>query len=177
MLMRPNETLYVSINNLKSMAIRVNQDGTVVIERVLKVTKELKTSDLSNFEDDFNRMMHNYSAEFKTALSKRLEAREEAVATAKEIHSISKCNIVYTSKEGYIRVYSFSEANAMNDLLTKFNKGKFVRIGDMNEIKCLQLLKAISRFPSPKWNNEEFEMIFSLLEARTRDFESPRLRR
>lgn len=159
------------------MAIRVNQDGTVVIERVLKVTKELETSDLSNFEDDFNRMMHNYSAEFKTALSKRLEAREEAVATAKEIHSINKCNIVYTSKEGYIRVYSFNEANAINDLLTKLNEGKLVRIGDMNEIKCLQLLKAISRFPSPKWSDEEFEMIFSLLEARTRDFESPRLRK
>lgn len=159
------------------MAIRVNQDGTVVIERVLKVTKELKTSDLSSFEDEFNRMMHNYSAEFKTALSKRLEAREEAVATAKEIHSISKCNIVYTSKEGYIRVYSFSEANAMNDLLTKLNEGKLIRIGDMDGIKCLQLLKAISRFPSPKWNNEEFEMIFSLLEERTRDFESRKLRR
>lgn len=159
------------------MAIKVNQNGTVVIERVLKVTKELKTSDLSNFEDEFNRMMHNYSAEFKTALSKRLEAREEAVATAKEIHSISKCNIVYTSKEGYIRVYSFSEANAMNDLLTKFNEGKLIRIGDMDGIKCLQLLKAISRFPSPKWNNEEFEMIFSLLEERTRDFESRKLRR
>lgn len=159
------------------MAIRVNQDGTVVIERVLKVTKELKNSDLSNFEDDFNRMMHNYSAEFKTALNKRLEACEEAVATAKEIHSISKCNIVYTSKEGYIRVYSFNEANAMNDLLTKLNEGKLVRIEDMTELKCLQLLKAISRFPSPKWNNEEFEIIFSLLEERARDFKSPRLRR
>ena len=31
------------------MAIRVNKNGTVVIERVLKVTKELETSDLSNF--------------------------------------------------------------------------------------------------------------------------------
>lgn len=159
------------------MAIRVNQDGTVVIERILKVIRELKTSDLSSFEDNFNHMMHNYSAEFKTALSKRLEAREEAVATAKEIHSISKCNIVYTSKEGYISVYSFSEANAMNDLLTKLNEGKLVRIEDMTELKCLQLLKAISRFPSPKWNNEEFEMIFSLLEERARDFKSPRLRR
>ena len=159
------------------MAIRVNQDGTVVIERVLKVTKELETSDFSSFEDNFNRMMHNYSAEFKTALNKRLEACEEAVATAKEIHSINKTNIVYTSKEGYIRVYSFKAADAMKDLLTKLNEGKPVRIEYMNELKCLQLLKAISRFPSPKWSDEEFEMIFSLLEARTRDFESPRLRR
>ena len=70
------------------MAIRVNKNGTVVIERVLKVTKELETSDLSSFEDNFNRMMHNYSEAFKTALSKRLEACEEAVATAKEIHII-----------------------------------------------------------------------------------------
>lgn len=30
------------------MAIRVNKNGTVVIERVLKVTKELETSDLSS---------------------------------------------------------------------------------------------------------------------------------
>lgn len=36
------------------MAIRVNDNGTVVIERVLKVTKELETSDLSSFEDNFN---------------------------------------------------------------------------------------------------------------------------
>lgn len=159
------------------MAIRINDNGTVVIERVLKVTKELETSDLSSFEDNFNRMMRNYSAEFKTALTKRLEACEETVAMAKEIHSINKSNIVYTSKEGYIRVYSFNAANAMNDLLTKLNEGKLVRIGDMDGIKCLQLLKAISRFPSPKWNNEEFEMIFSLLEARAHDFESPKLRR
>lgn len=160
------------------MAIRIIKDnGTVVIERVLKVTKELETSNLSSFEDNFNRMMRNYSAEFKTALTKRLEACEETVAMAKEIHSINKSNIVYTSKEGYIRVYSFNAANAMNDLLTKLNEGKLVRIGDMDELNCLQLLKAISRFPSPKWSDEEFEMIFSLLEARTRDFESPRLRR
>lgn len=160
------------------MAIRVNQDGTVIIERILKVTKELETSDLSSFEDDnFNRMMHNYSEAFKTALSKRLEACEEAVATAKEIHSINESNIVYTSKEGYIRVYSFNAANAMNDLLTKLNEGKLVRIGDMTEFKCLQLLKAISRFPSPKWNNHEFEMIFNFLEERAHNFESPRLRR
>ena len=159
------------------MAIRINDNGTVVIERVLKVTKELETSNLSSFEDNFNRMMHNYSAEFKTALSKRLEACEEAVATAKEIHSINESNIVYTSKEGYIRVYSFNAANAMKDLLTRLNEGKIVRIGNMDELNCLQLLKAISRFPSPKWSDEEFEMIFSLLEARTRDFESPRLRR
>lgn len=159
------------------MAIRINDNGTVVIERVLKVTKELETSDLSSFEDNFNRMMRNYSAEFKTALTKRLEACEESVATAKEIHSIDESNIVYTSKEGYIRVYSFNAANAMNDLLTRLNEGKIVRIGYMNELKCLQLLKAISRFPSPKLSNEEFEMIFSLLEARTRDFESCKLRR
>lgn len=159
------------------MAIRINDNGTVVIERVLKVTKELETSNLSSFEDNFNRMMHNYSAEFKTALSKRLEACEEAVAMAKEIHSINEYNIVYTSKEGYIRAYSFNAANAMNDLLTKLNESKLVRIGDMNGLKCLELLKAISRFPSPKWSDEEFEMIFSLLEERTRDFESPRLRR
>ena len=149
------------------MAIRINDNRTVVIERVLKVTKELKTSDFSSFEDNFNRMMRNYSAEFKTALRKRLEACEEAVATAKEIHIINEYNIVYTSKEGYIRAYSFNAANAMNDLLTKLNEGKLVRIGDMNELNCLQLLKAISRFPSPKLSNEEFEMIFSLLEART----------
>ena len=176
--MRPNETLYVSINNFKntkSMAIRINGNGTVVIERVLKVTKELEILNLSNFEDNFNRMMHNYSEAFKTALSKRLEACEEAVATAKEIHRISESNIVYTSKEGYIRAYSFNAANAMNDLLTKLNEGKLIRIEDMTELKCLQLLKAISRFPSPKWNNEEFEMIFSLLEERTRDFESRKL--
>lgn len=159
------------------MAIRINDNRTVVIERVLKVTKELKTSDFSSFEDNFNRMMRNYSAEFKTALRKRLEACEEAVATAKEIHIINEYNIVYTSKEGYIRAYSFNAANAMNDLLTKLNEGKLVRIGDMNELNCLQLLKAISRFPSPKLSNEEFEMIFSLLEARIRDFESCKLRR
>lgn len=159
------------------MAIKVNDNGAVVIERILKVTKKLETSDLSTFEDNFNRMMHNYSAEFKTALSKRLEACEEAVATAKEIHSINESNIVYTSKEGYIRVYSFNAASVMNDLLTKLNEGKLVHIGDMTGFKCLQLLKAISRFPSPKWSDEEFEMIFSLLGARTRDFESPRLPR
>ena len=159
------------------MAIRINDNGTVVIERVLKVTKELETSDFSSFEDNFNRMMHNYSAEFKTALTKRLEACEEAVATAKEIHSIDECYIIYTSKEGYIRVYSFNAANAMKDLLTRLNEGKIVRIGYMNELKCRQLLKAISRFPSPKLSNEEFEMIFSLLEARIRDFESRKLQR
>lgn len=157
------------------MAIRINDNGTVVIERVLKVTKELETSDFSSFEDNFNRMMHNYSAEFKTALTKRLEACEEAVATAKEIHSIDECYIIYTSKEGYIRTYSFNAANAMKDLLTRLNEGKIIRIGYMNELKCLQLLKAISRFPSPKLSNEEFEMIFSLLEARIRDFESRKL--
>ena len=159
------------------MAIRINDNGTVVIKRVLKVTKELETLNISSFEDNFNRMMRNYSEEFKTALSKRLEACEEAVATAKEIHSINEYNIVYTSKEGYIRGYSFNAANAMNDLLTKLNEGELVRIEDMNEFKCLQLLKAISRFPSPKWSDEEFEMIFSLLEERTHDFKSPRLRR
>lgn len=63
------------------------------------------------------------SEAFKTTLSKRLEACEEAVATAKEIHSINESNIVYTSKEGYIRIYSFNAANAMNDLLTKLNIG------------------------------------------------------
>ena len=98
------------------MAIRINDNGTVVIERVLKVTKELETSDFSSFEDNFNRMMHNYGVEFKTALTKRLEACEEAVATAKEIHSIDECYIIYTSKEGYIRAYSFNAANAMNFL-------------------------------------------------------------
>lgn len=173
--MRPNETLYVSINNLKiqkSMAIRVNDNGTVVIERVLKVTKKLETSDLPSFEDKFNYMIHNYSEAFKTALSKRLEACEEAVATAKEIHSINESNIVYTSKEGYIRVYSFNAANAMNDLLSKLNEDKPIRIGYMDKLKCLQLIKAISRFPSPKWNNEEFEITFSLLEKRAHDFDS-----
>ena len=160
------------------MAIRVNKNGTVVIERVLKVTKELETSDLSSFEDNFNRMMHNYSEAFKTALSKRLEACEEAVATAKEIHSINESNIVFIHrKEGYIRVYSFNAANAMNNLLTKLNEGELIRIGDMNDFKCLQLLKAISRFPSPKWNNEEFEMIFSFLEEKIRNFKDYKLQR
>ena len=115
--------------------------------------------------------MCEYATEFENALIKRLEACEEAVATAKEIHSINEANIVYTSKEEYIRVYSFDAVNAMNDLLTKFNEGKLIRIGDMDKTKCLQLLKAVSRFPSPKWSDEEFEMIFSLLEERIRDFE------
>lgn len=119
------------------MAIRVNQNGTVVIERVLKVTKELETSDLSSFEDNFNRMMHNYSEAFKTALSKRLEACEEAVATAKEIHSINEANIVYTSKEGYVCIYSFNAANAMKELLTKLNEGKLLRIEDMDKLRCI----------------------------------------
>ena len=152
------------------MAIRVNQDGTVVIERVLKVTKELETLDLPNFGDSFNRMMLNYDAEFTTALNKRLEACEEAVATAKEINSINERNIVYTSKEGYVHIYSFNTANAMTELLTKLNEGKLLRIEDMDKLRCVQLLKAVSRFPSPKWSDEEFEMIFSLLEERIRDF-------
>lgn len=153
------------------MAIRVNKDGTVVIERVLKVTKKLETSNFSSFEDNFNRMMCEYATEFENALIKRLEACEEAVATAKEIHSINEANIVYTSKEEYIRAYSFNAANAMNDILTKFNEGKLIRVEDMDKTKCLQLLKAISRFPSPKWSNEEFEVIFSLLEDRISGFE------
>lgn len=153
------------------MAIRVNKDGTVVIERVLKVTKELDTSNLSSFEDNFNRMMCEYAAEFENALIKRLEACEEAVATAKEINSINECNIVYTSKEGYVRIYSFNAANAIKELLTKLNEGKLLRIEDMDKLRCIQLLKAVSRFPSPKWSDEEFEMIFSLLEGRIRDFE------
>ena len=68
MLMRPNETLYVSINNFKntkSMAIRINDNGTVVIERVLKVTKELETLNISSFEDNFNRMMRLMQIERK----------------------------------------------------------------------------------------------------------------
>lgn len=148
------------------MAIRVNNDGTVVIERVLKVTKELDPLNFTSFESNFNRMMCDYSAEFKTALTERLEACEEAVATAKEIHSIDECCIIYTSKEGYIRAYSFKAADAMKDLLTKLNEGKLIRMEDMDELNCLQLLKAISRFPSPKLSNEEFEMIFSLLKDR-----------
>ena len=66
--MRPNETLYVSINNFKntkSMAIRINDNGTVVIERVLKVTKELETLNISSFEDNFNRMMRLMQIERK----------------------------------------------------------------------------------------------------------------
>lgn len=153
------------------MAIRVNKDGTVVIERILKVTKELETLDLPNFGDSFNRMMLNYDAEFTTALNKRLETCEEAVATTKEINSINECNIVYTSKEGYIHTYSFNAVNAMKELLTKLNEGKLLRIEDMDKLRCIQLLKAVSRFPSPKWSDEEFEMIFSLLEGRIRDFE------
>lgn len=153
------------------MAIRVNQDGTVVIERVLKVTKELNPLNFTSFESNFNRMMCDYSAEFKTALTKRLEACEESVATAKEIHNIDKYCITYTSKKGYIRVYSFNAANTMNDLLTKLNEGKLISMEDMDKPKCLQLLKAISRFPSPKWDDEEFEMIFSLLKDRISGFE------
>lgn len=153
------------------MAIRVNKDGTVVIERVLKVTKELEKLDLPNFGDSFNRMMLNYDAEFTTALNKRLEAYEEAVATAKEINNINECNIVYTSKKGYVHIYSFNAANTMKELLTKLNEGKLLRIEDMDKLRCVQLLKAVSRFPSPKWSDEEFEMIFSLLEERIRDFE------
>lgn len=153
------------------MAIRVNQNGTVVIERVLKVTKKLDSSDLSSFEANFNQMMLKYDKEFENALIKRLEACEEAVATAKEIHSINEANIVYTSKEGYVRIYSFNAANAMKELLTKLNEGKLLRIEDMDKLRCIQLLKAVSRFPSPKWSDEEFEMIFSLLEGRIRDFE------
>lgn len=153
------------------MAIRVNKDGTVVIERVLKVTKELETSDLPKFGDVFNRMMLDYDAEFTTALNKRLEACEEEVATAIEINSINKSNIIYTSKEGYIRIYSFNAASAMKNLLTELNEGKLLHIEDMDKLRCLQLLKAISRFPSPKWSNEEFEMIFGLLEKRICDFE------
>lgn len=153
------------------MAIRVNDNGTVVIERVLKVTKELNTSDLSSFEDNFNHMMYNYGAEFKDAITKRLEACEESVATAKEIHCINKAYILYTSKEGNIRNYSFLAASTMNDLLAKFNEGKSIRIGYMDKAKCVQLLKAISRFPSPKWNNDVFEMIFNLLNMRANDFE------
>ncbi len=153
------------------MAIRVNKDGTVVIERVLKVTKELETSDLPKFGDVFNRMMLDYDAEFTTALNKRLEACEEEVATAEEINSINKSNIIYTSKEGYIRIYSFNAASAMKNLLTELNEGKLLHVEDMDKLRCLQLLKAISRFPSPKWSNEEFEMIFGLLEKRICDFE------
>lgn len=153
------------------MAIRVNKDGTVVIERVLKVTKELETLDLPKFGDVFNRMMLDYDAEFTTALNKRLEACEEEVATAEEINSINKSNIIYTSKEGYIRIYSFNAASAMKNLLTELNEGKLLHIEDMDKLRCLQLLKAISRFPSPKWSDEEFEMIFSLLEKRICDFE------
>ena len=66
--MRPNETLYVSINNFKntkSMAIRIHDNGTVVIERVLKVTKELETLNISSFEDNFNRMMRLMQIERK----------------------------------------------------------------------------------------------------------------
>lgn len=153
------------------MAIRVNDNGTVVIERVLKVTKELNASDLSSFEDNFNRMMYNYGAEFKDAVTKRLEACEESVATAKEIHCINKAYILYTSKEGNIRNYSFLAAEAMKDLLAKFNEGKSIRIEYMDKPKCKQLLKAISRFPSPKWSNDVFEMIFNLLEMKANGFE------
>lgn len=152
------------------MAIRVNNDGTVVIERVLRVTKELDPLNLASFESNFNHMMCAYSAEFKTALNERLEACEEAVATAKEIHSIDECCITYTSKEGYIRAYSFKAADAMKDLLTKLNEGKLIRMEDMDALNCLQLLKAISRFPSSKLSNEEFEMIFNLLKDRVSGF-------
>lgn len=153
------------------MAIRVNKNGEVVIERGLKVTKELKPLVLSSFEDNFNRMMLEYSEEFESALIKRLEACEEEVVTAKEIHSINESSICYVSKEERVRIYSFNAANAMNDILTKFNEGKLIRVEDMDKTKCLQLLKAISRFPSPKWSNEEFEVIFSLLEDRISGFD------
>ena len=51
------------------MAIRVNQDGTVVIERVLKVTKELDSLNFTSFESNFNRMMCDYSTEFEMIFS------------------------------------------------------------------------------------------------------------
>lgn len=153
------------------MAIRVKDNGTVVIERILKVTKELNPSNLSSFEDNFNNMMYKYGKEFEAAVKKRLEACEEAVETAKEIHCITEAYIVYTSKEGCIRNYSFRAAKAMEELLVKFSEGKSIRIGYMDSLKCMQLLKAISRFPSDKWSNEEFEMIFNLLDKRTLDFQ------
>lgn len=59
----------------------------------------------------------------------------------------------------------------MKDLLTEFNEGKLIRIEDMDKPKCLQLLKTISRFPSPEWDDEEFEMIFSLLQDRISGFD------
>ena len=78
------------------MAIKVNKNGEVVIEKVLKVMKELE--ELPVYEDCFNWMMRDYRSEFIIALTRRLEACEEAVATAKEIHAINTSNIVYTSK-------------------------------------------------------------------------------
>ena len=151
------------------MAIKVNKNGEVVIEKVLKVTKELE--ELPSYGDCFNRMMLDYRSEFIIALTKRLETCEEAVATAEEIHAINTSNIVYTSKEGYVHIYSFSAENTMNDLLTALKENKRIRIEDMNKPRCLQLLKAISCFTPPQWDNEEFEIIFSLLEERIHDFE------
>lgn len=153
------------------MAIRVKDNGTVVIEKILKVTKELNPSDLSSFEDNFNCMMYKHGKEFEVAIKKRLEACEEAVETAKDILNITETHILYTSKEGNIRAYSFRAANAMEELLVEFSKGKSIRIGYMDGLKCMQLLKAISRFPSNKWSNEEFEMIFNLLDKRILDFQ------
>lgn len=153
------------------MAIRVKDNGTVVIEKILKVTKDLNPSNLSSFEDNFNNMMYKNGKKFEAAVKKRLEACEEAVETAKEIHCITEAHILYTSKEGYIRNYSFHAATAMKELLVKFSEGKSIRIEYMDGLKCMQLLKAISRFPSDKWSNEEFEMIFNLLNKRILDFQ------
>lgn len=58
----------------------------------------------------------------------------------------------------------------MKGLLAKFNEGKSIRIEYMDKPKCKQLLKAISRFPSPKWSNDVFEMIFNLLEMKANGF-------
>ena len=130
------------------MAIKVNKNGEVVIEKVLKVTKELE--ELPVYEDCFNWMMRDYRSEFIIALTRRLETCEEAVVTAKEIHAINTSNIVYTSKEGYIRIYSFNAENTMTDLLTALKEGKLIRIGDMNKPRCIQLLIALSRFTPPE---------------------------
>lgn len=93
------------------MAIRVNKDGTVVIERVLKVTKELETTNLCTFEDKFNYMMLNYSAEFKTALSKRLEACEEETTEAIRLLYHRGADALLDEEAHCITVYDVDDFN------------------------------------------------------------------
>lgn len=96
------------------MAIRVNKDGTVIIERVLKVTKEFDSSNLSNFEDNFNRMMCEYATEFENALIKRLEACEEWVKIHGIYYNINEVDSI--DKKLYIGTYYYTLESAYNDI-------------------------------------------------------------